>query len=301
MRSITKLMKDAKVIAIVGPTASGKTSLAIEIAKKYNGEVISVDSRQVYRTLDIGTEKVTEEEMEDVPHHMIDIVEPEETYSVQEFQKLAREKIKEIQSKGKLPILAGGSGQYMDAVLYENTFPTVEPNEKLRKELEDVPITALFKILQAQDPARAETIDPNNKRRLVRALEIIEALGEVPKQEKEAPLYKALYLGIEVSREDIREKITNRLSKTLKKGLVEEVEKLRERVDDKRLDAFGLEYRVIKEYLNGCVEEEDLEQKLISELMGYAKRQMTWFKKNKDIVWGGKKELLEKAESYLRA
>tara|TARA_B100000745_G_scaffold291264_1_gene230860 strand:+ start:4251 stop:5132 length:882 start_codon:yes stop_codon:yes gene_type:complete len=292
-------MKDAKIIAIVGPTASGKTSLAIGIAKKYNGEVISVDSRQVYKTLDIGTEKVTEEEMDGIPHHMIDIVEPEETFSVQEFQKMAKEKIKDIISRNKLPILAGGSGQYMDAVLYDGAFPVVPPNEKLREELEDVPTTALFKILQSQDPARAETIDPKNKRRLIRALEIVEALGEVPKQEKAEPLYDTLYLGIEISRENIREKITKRLSETIKKGLVEETKMLRERVGDKRLDAFGLEYRVIKEYLDETIAEEDLIPKLISELMGYAKRQMTWFKRNKDVAWGTKENLLEKVGSYL--
>jgi len=300
MRSITKLMKDAKVIAIVGPTASGKTSLAIEIAKKYNGEVISVDSRQVYKTLDIGTEKVTEEEMSGIPHHMIDIVEPEETFSVQEFQEMAKEKIEDILSRNKLPILAGGSGQYMDAVLYDGTFPIVPPNEKLREELKNVPTTALFKILESQDPARAETIDPKNKRRLIRALEIIEALGEVPKKEKGELLYDTLYLGIDISREDIREKITKRLSETMKKGLIKETRELRERVGDKRLDAFGLEYRVIKEYLDETIAEEDLIPKLISELMGYAKRQMTWFKKNEDIVWGTREKLLEESESFLR-
>tara|TARA_B100000508_G_scaffold60333_1_gene47250 strand:+ start:294133 stop:295017 length:885 start_codon:yes stop_codon:yes gene_type:complete len=293
-------MKDAKVIAIVGPTASGKTSLAIEIAKKYNGEVISVDSRQVYKTLDIGTEKVTEEEMSGIPHHMIDIVEPEETFSVQEFQEMAKEKIEDILSRNKLPILAGGSGQYMDAVLYDGTFPIVPPNEKLREELKNVPTTALFKILESQDPARAETIDPKNKRRLIRALEIIEALGEVPKKEKGELLYDTLYLGIDISREDIREKITKRLSETMKKGLIKETRELRERVGDKRLDAFGLEYRVIKEYLDETIAEEDLIPKLISELMGYAKRQMTWFKKNEDIVWGTREKLLEESESFLR-
>jgi len=294
-------MKDAKIIALVGPTASGKTSLAIELAKKYNGEVISVDSRQIYKTLDIGTEKVTEEEMDGVAHHMIDIVNPEDSFSVQEFQTMAQDTIKDILSRNKLPILAGGSGQYMDAVLYDSQFPVVPANEQLREDLEDVPATALFKILQTQDPARAETIDPNNKRRLIRALEIIEVLGKVPEQTKGELLYNTLYLGITVSRDEIREKITARLSETLEKGLIDEVKELREKVDDKRLDEFGLEYRVIREYLDEIIKKEDLQEKLISELMGYAKRQMTWFKKNKDIIWGERKELLEVAENHLRS
>jgi len=294
-------MKDAKIIALVGPTASGKTSLAIELAKKYNGEVISVDSRQIYKTLDIGTEKITKEEMDGIAHHMIDIVNPEDSFSVQEFQTMAQDTIKDILSRNKLPILAGGSGQYMDAVLYDSQFPVVPANEQLREDLEDVPTTALFKILQTQDPARAETIDPSNKRRLIRALEIIEVLGKVPEQTKGELLYNTLYLGIAVSRDEIREKITARLSETLEKGLIDEVKELREKVDDRRLDEFGLEYRVIREHLDEIIKKEDLQEKLISELMGYAKRQMTWFKKNKDIVWGEKRELLEVAENYLRS
>lgn len=292
-------MKNAKVIALVGPTASGKTSLAIEIAKKYNGEVISVDSRQIYKTLDIGTEKVTKEEMDGVVHHMIDIIEPEETFSVQEFQTMARAKIEDILSRGKLPILAGGSGQYMDAVLYDTQFPTVEPNEKLRQELETVPAAALFKILEELDPLRAETIDPYNKRRLIRALEIIEALGKVPKEQKGSLLYNTLYLGITVERDELREKISSRLSETLKKGLIEEVTKTRVRVGKVRTNEFGLEYRVIQDFLDGMLGEDELEEKLVTELMRYAKRQMTWFKRNEDIIWGTKGELLNTIENNL--
>lgn len=292
-------MKEAKVIALVGPTASGKTALAIALAKKYNGEVISIDSRQVYKTLDIGTEKVTGEEMEGIRHHMIDIVEPEYTLTVEEFQKQAREKIEEIVSLGKLPILAGGSGQYMDAVLYDTQFPTVPPNTKLREELESIPVTALFKILKAEDPKRAECIDPQNKRRIIRALEIIEALGKVPEQKQGKLLYNTLYLGIEISREEIKEKITKRLLQTLTKGLIKEVEAVQKRVGSVRTSEFGLEYRVVQEYLSGLIPEEELTQKLITELMRYAKRQMTWFKRNKDIVWGDKEELLEQAEAFL--
>ncbi|XKT75098.1 MAG: tRNA (adenosine(37)-N6)-dimethylallyltransferase MiaA [Patescibacteria group bacterium UBA2103] len=294
-------MEDAKIIAIVGPTASGKTSLAIEIAKKYNGEVISVDSRQVYKDLDIGTEKVTKEEMGGIPHHMIDIVEPEETLSVQEFQEMAREKIKDIISRNKLPILAGGSGQYMDAILYDVTFPQVPPNKKLREDLEKIPTSALMKVLHDQDPKRAETIDPNNKQRIIRALEIIEALGTVPEQKDSKLLYNTLYLGIQISREDIREKITKRLNETLEKGLVEEVKKIRERVGDEKINSFGLEYRVVRDFLDKKINETELKEKLIVELMQYAKRQMTWFKRNKDIIWEERKNLEKEVEIFLRS
>lgn len=295
-------MEDAKIIALVGPTASGKTSLAIEIAKKYNGEVVSVDSRQVYKTLDIGTEKVSKEEMDGISHHMIDIVEPEEVLSVQQFQKLGREVISDIIKRGKLPILAGGSGQYMDALLYTQEFPQVEPNEKLREELETLPASALMKILEDQDKSRAETIDPNNKQRIIRALEIVDALGEVPKQNKLKPFYtNVLYLGIATSRENIKDRIFKRLTETLEKGLIDEIKEVKERVGTKRLNSFGLEYRVIGEYLEGNIKDEDLTEKLAHELNQYAKRQMTWFKKNKDIIWGEKEELFLKTETFLRS
>lgn len=301
MRSITNLMKEAKIIALVGPTASGKSSLAIELAKKLNGEVISVDSRQIYKGLDIGTEKVTKEEMCGIPHHMIDVVGPEQIFTVQEFQVQARDHIEDILSRGKIPILAGGSGQYMDAVLYKTNFPIVPPNKRLREELEALPTTALFKILKDQDPARAESIDPHNKRRLVRALEIVEALGKVPPQEKGELLYNTLYFGIEVDKEELRNRIEKRLSETLEKGLMEEVQELRKKVSDARLDEFGLEYRVIRHHLDVKLSKEELRESLLIELMGYAKRQMTWFKKNKDIVWGKREGLLEKVVSSFNA
>lgn len=288
-------MKDSMVIAIVGPTASGKTSLAIEIAQKIDGEIVSVDSRQIYRDLDIGTEKVAPDEMRGTPHHMINIIDPEEVYTVERFQKEARLCIEDILSREKVPILAGGSGQYMDAVLYEMNFPKVEPNTKLREDLENVPTAALFKVLEDQDPERAKTIDPHNKQRIIRALEIIDALGKVPEQEKPQPLYKMRYFGIEIPREELRSRIENRLNLTLKKGLVEEVRIMRERLGDERINELGLEYRVARDYLDGKIEEKDLRENLLTELMQYAKRQMTWFKKNQDIIWLSREDILAEA------
>ena len=288
-------MKDSMVIAIAGPTASGKTSLAIEIAKHVQGEVISVDSRQVYKDLNIGTEKVTPEEMRDIPHHMIDIVDPEETYTVERFQKEARACINEIKSRNNIPILAGGSGQYMDAVLYETNFPQVPPNKELRKDLEDVPTAALFKVLEDQDPERAKTIDPYNKQRLIRALEIVDALGSVPAQTEQEPLFTMKYFGIEVSKEELQTRITKRLEETLHKGLIDEVREIRARLGDTRINELGLEYRIVRDYLDGKIKEADLQAELLTELMRYAKRQLTWFKRNKDIIWLPRDEVLVEA------
>ena len=288
-------MKDSMVIAIAGPTASGKASLAIEIAKHVQGEVISVDSRQVYKDLNIGTEKVTPEEMRDIPHHMIDIVDPEETYTVERFQKEARACINEIKSRNNIPILAGGSGQYMDAVLYETNFPQVPPNKELRKDLEDVPTAALFKVLEDQDPERAKTIDPYNKQRLIRALEIVDALGSVPAQTEQEPLFTMKYFGIEVSKEELQTRITKRLEETLHKGLIDEVREIRARLGDTRINELGLEYRIVRDYLDGKIKEADLQAELLTELMRYAKRQLTWFKRNKDIIWLPRDEVLVEA------
>lgn len=285
-------MKDAKIIAIVGPTASGKTSLAIEIAKKLDGEVISVDSRQVYRGLDIGTEKITFEEMNGIPHHMIDVANPEIIYTVREFQRDARACIEDILSRGKTVILAGGSGQYMDAVLYDVSFPEVSPNAKLREDLKDVPLSALLKILKIEDPDRYESIDHNNRPRIIRALEIVDHLGKVPERTESKPLYDFIYFGIDVSREELRKRITTRLKTSLAKELVEEVRELYEKLGKERVDSFGLEYKIIREYLDDEIRKEDLEEKLTSSLMQYAKRQMTWFRKNKDIIWKTREEIL---------
>jgi len=233
--------------------------------------------------------------MRDIPHHMIDIVDPEETYTVERFQKEARACINEIKSRNNIPILAGGSGQYMDAVLYETNFPQVPPNKELRKDLEDVPTAALFKVLEDQDPERAKTIDPYNKQRLIRALEIVDALGSVPAQTEQEPLFTMKYFGIEVSKEELQTRITKRLEETLHKGLIDEVREIRARLGDTRINELGLEYRIVRDYLDGKIKEADLQAELLTELMRYAKRQLTWFKRNKDIIWLPRDEVLVEA------
>lgn len=290
----------AQVIAILGPTASGKTSLAIRLAKKYNGEVISLDSRQIYTGLDIGTEKVTEKEMDGVPHHLIDIAEPTEIITVAEIQERARTCIAEIVSRGNIPILAGGTGMYFDAVLYDISFPEVPPNRTLRETFETQSTEALFAQLSEKDPQRAENVDPANRKRIIRALEIIEALGAVPKIERGPLLYNTLLIGLEVSRDTLRERIHTRLTDTLEKGLVAETQWLLQQVSRTRVDEFGLEYRIVAEYLEGAFPEAELVSKLEQALMQYAKRQMTWFRKNTDIVWLAPEKVEEYVAEVLR-
>ncbi len=237
------------IICVIGPTASGKSARAIALAKELNGEVISVDSRQVYTTLDIGTEKMTQEEMQGVVHHLIDIREPEETYSAGDFVQDASRLIEVIHSQGKTPILAGGTHFYFDALL--NGLPSsVDKNEELRKTLESKTNEELLALIKEKDPRRASELDPKNRRRLIRALEIIEAYGTVPMRENTRP-YEVTWITLLPDRETLRTKIACRLQETLDRGLIEEVRKTRERVGDARLNELGLEYKIVGEYLRG--------------------------------------------------
>jgi tRNA dimethylallyltransferase len=267
-----------RIVAVIGPTASGKSAKAVELARERDGEVISVDSRQVYRTLDIGTEKTTAEEMRGIPHHLIDIREPEETYSAGEFVEDAIRLIDEITSRGKLPILAGGTHFYFDALL--NGIPQSGPtNPELRAELEELPAEELFARLQALDPRRAERIDPKNPRRLVRALELAVQYGSVPERPQKEPLYNIEWIVIDPPKELLRERIDARLSSAFERGLIDEVRRVREHVGDTRLSEFGLEYRVVGEYLRGEREEASLLPALSSKLWHFARRQKAWIRK----------------------
>lgn len=266
-----------RILSVVGPTASGKSAKAIELALERNGEVISVDSRQVYRTLDIGTEKLSSSEMRGVPHHLIDIREPEETYSAGEFVEDATRAIEDIASRGMLPILAGGTHFYFDALL--NGLPEGRPDPELRAELEKLSSEVLFARLQAADPRRAERIDPKNPRRLVRALELAEQHGTVPERTEPEPRHDVEWIVTDLPKEVLRERIDTRLKNAFGRGLSDEVRRVRERVGDVRLNEFGLEYRVIGEYLRGEREEASLLPALSAKLWHYARHQKSWLKK----------------------
>ena len=268
----------ARILCIIGPTASGKSSRAVEEALAQGGEVISVDSRQVYRGLDIGTEKITAEEMRGVPHHLIDIRDAGDAYSAGDFVKDAEQLITEIRARGKLPILAGGTHFYFDSLLYG--LPEAAPGDAvLKAELEKLTDGELLARITELDPRRAQELHPNNRRRLVRALEIIAAHGRVPDRARETPRYRAEWIVINPPAEELRPRIDARLKSAFARGLIDEVRRVREEVGDTRLTELGLEYRVIGEYLRGERTEETLMPVLFTELWHYARRQKTWIRK----------------------
>jgi tRNA dimethylallyltransferase len=275
-------MNKKHIILVAGPTASGKSKEAIRLAKERGGEVISVDSRQVYRTLDIGTEKITHEEMSGIPHHLIDIREPSEPYSAGDFMHDARRLIDEIIERGNVPILAGGTHFYFDALLFG--LPEIPENTVLRKELEKLSSVDLLSEIREKDPERFEQLDPANHRRLVRAVEIIRTQGRVPARKTESTEYEAEWVVINSEREILRERIDARLADALNRGLIEEVERVRELVGDERLNELGLEYRVVGEYLRGERTKDSLLPALSSRLWHYARRQKAWLRKLADAA-----------------
>ncbi len=274
------------ILCIAGPTASGKSGRAVAEALARGGEVISVDSRQVYRGLDIGTEKISVEEMRGVPHHLIDIRDPEGQYSAGDFVADAARLIREITARGKLPILAGGTHFYFNALL--GGLPAgVDEDPVLRAELETLPTEELFARVQTADARRAAELDPKNRRRLIRALEIIRAKGAVPAQPLSAPAYDAEWIVINPPVEELRERIEARLRSALSRGLVEEVRRVRAAVGDARLAELGLEYRTVGEYLSSSAKatedtarlKAELLPRLSAKLWQYARRQKAWLRK----------------------
>ena len=273
-----------KILVIIGPTASGKSELAVRLAKKFGGEIISADSRQVYKWLDVGTGKITKEEMQGIPHHLLDVSEPKEQFTVSEFIERANQAIAMIYHNGHIPILAGGTGFYIDALAGKISLNKVPVNEKLRRKLKELSPDKLFEILKDKDPRRARNIDRNNKVRLIRALEIVEALGSVPPIQKQASDKKFVYIGLKPI--NLNEKIYKRLIVRLS-GMIKEAEILIEKrkITYRRMDELGLEYRYLAKYLQGKISKEEMINQLYKAIKLYAKRQMTWFRRNKDIKW----------------
>jgi tRNA dimethylallyltransferase len=275
-----------KLIIILGPTASGKTSLSIELAKKFKGEVISADSRQVYKGLDIGTGKVTKKEMRGVPHHLLDVSSPKKIFDVAKFKKLSDEALKNIYKKNKVPIVCGGTGLYIDAIVKDINFPDIPQDWKLREKLEKETAENLFLKLKKLDPKRAKTIDSKNKRRLVRALEIINQTKKEVGKLKEEEKYDILYLGIKREGKELSDLILKRLKARLKQGMIKEAEREHKKgLSYKRMEALGLEYRYLALFLQKKLTKEEMIEQLNIKIRQYAKRQMTWFKRNKDIYW----------------
>lgn len=275
-----------KIIVILGPTASGKSALAVKITKKINGEIISADSRQVYKELNIGTGKITKKEMRGIPHHCLDIVSPKKIFTVSDFKKRTDDAIEKIFAKNKTPIIVGGTGLYIQSIVDNIVLPEVKPDWKLRKKLEKKTTEEMFTILKKLDPERAKNIDPKNPRRLIRAIEIAKALGKVPNLEAKLPSWEAIQIGIKLSDEKLKENINKRLVCRLKKGMIAEAKNLHDQgMSWKRMDELGLEYRYLSKFLKGEISKIEMTEKLKSEIWKYTKRQMTWFKRDKKIKW----------------
>mgnify|MGYP003345735814 FL=1 len=275
-----------KVLVILGPTAVGKSDLAVEIARHYNGEVISADSRQVYKGFDIGTGKITKKEMRGVPHHLLDVINPKKIYSVEGWKKDTEKAIRDIVSRGKLPLICGGTGFYIQSIVDNIVLPDVPANPELRKQLSLKSTEDLFSILTQLDPNRANEIDQKNPVRLIRAIEIATALGSVPKPTHAKTEYEFIQIGLSLPLEILRVKIHNRLLSRMKKGMLREAQHLHAKgLSYKRMEALGLEYRYLALYLQKKISKQDMLQKLEIEIGQYARRQMQWFKRDERIKW----------------
>lgn len=300
-----------KILVITGPTATGKSALAVELAKAFDGEIISADSRQVYRGLDIGSAKITVNEMQDIPHHLIDIADPRETFTVSEFKKLADEKISEIISRGKLPIICGGTGMYISAVIDNQEFPEVPPDTSLRAELEQLSVEQLFEKLQQLDPARSETIDKHNPVRLIRAIEIATTVGSVPPLRLAEPRHlpfageesNLLIIGLRLPKEELDQKIKQRVHDRIP-ALFNEMRNLHNQgVSSEQLRRFGLEYRYGDDYVTGKILLDDFIEILTTKTIQFAKRQITWWKRDKRVHWMNpitdKQKILKLVQDFL--
>lgn len=286
-----------KLIVILGPTACGKTQWGIELAKEWNGEVISADSRQIYMQMDIGTGKprgVWNTELGEsiyrvggVPHHLMDFLEPSQVYSSAEFKQDALEKIRHIQERSHLPFLVGGTGMYIQALIDNLEIPKVPPQIGMRTELEKQSLDELIQLLQAEDPESAQRIDRKNKRRIIRALEVTRALhgSFVKYQRKGPPLFTVLLLGIEMPRAELYARIDRRVVQMVSDGLVEETQQLLSQYDPSRTAMSGIGYFEIGEYLRGVYTLPEAIKKIQYRTHSYARRQMTWFRKDKRIIW----------------
>lgn len=289
LRKFIETAKDP-LIVVLGPTASGKTALSLHLAKTCNGEIISTDSRQIYREMTISTDALTPENQQGIPHHLIGIVSPDETLTLADYKELATQKIREIQSRGKIPILTGGTGLYISAIIESYDVPKVAPDDELRRKLEEeVKIHGnayLHKKLQKLDPQSAQSIHPNNVRYVIRALEINMLTGRAKKNEKFESPYDLFLVGIEYPRQELYARINHRVDEQLKAGLVEEVKSLLDHGYNEDLPSMSsLGVKEIVPYIKGESTLEDCVEILKRNTRRYAKRQMTWFRRYDSVHW----------------
>ncbi|MAG12957.1 tRNA (adenosine(37)-N6)-dimethylallyltransferase MiaA [bacterium] len=283
--------KKQKIIAILGQTATGKSDLGVRLARRFNGEIISADSRQVYKGLNIGTGKITKREMRGIPHHLLDVASPKRIYTVAKYKKDAEKIIRHIVRKGKIPIIVGGTGFYIDTLLGDITLPNIPPDKKLRAQLEKKTTSILLKQLEKLDPTRAQNIDVKNRRRIIRAIEIAKAktsrkLTQTNAEKDKQLKYDVLKIGIKIPDEILKQKITMRLFAQIRQGMIAEVRKLhRKGLSWKKMEGLGLEYRYLSRYLRGKINKQEMRKQLNSATWQYARRQKTWFKRDKNIHW----------------
>ena len=287
-------MEKEKVIVICGPTASGKTAMSIELAKKINGEIVSCDSMQIYKEMDIGTAKPTREEMQGIKHYMIDIISPDQRYSVADYKRDAKIAIREILKKGKTPIVVGGTGLYVDSLIYEIEYQDIKFDEEYRKELEkqarEKGLNTLYEEAKKIDPEAILKISPNDQKRILRILEIYHVTGmtkteqEKKSREKEPEFDYKVY-ALNMPREKLYERINLRVDLMIKQGLIKEVEEIYHKYSEFPTAMQGLGYKEVVEYLKGNLTKEEMIEKIKQETRRYAKRQMTWFRKNKQTIW----------------
>ncbi len=287
-------MEKPKVIVICGPTASGKTKLSIELAKKINGEIVSCDSMQIYQDMNIGTAKVTKEEAEGIKHYLVDFISPERRYSVADYKKDAEKAIKEIINKGKTPIVVGGTGLYVDALINNVQYQEVSLDEEYRKELdkiaEEKSLDYLYEQAAKIDPDAIKGISKNDKKRIIRILEIYHETGktkteqEIESRKEEVP-YNYIVFAIDMDREKLYERINKRVDIMMDQGLVEEVDGILKKYKEFPTSMQGLGYKEVAEYLHGNTTKEEMIDKIKGDTRKYAKRQLTWFRRYKDIIW----------------
>lgn len=288
--------KKIKVIAVVGPTASGKSAYGVELAKEIDGEIISADSRIVYKGFDIGAAKPTKDEMQGIPHYLIDIVEPTFDYSAGLYKKQATEIIKDISGRGKVPIVVGGTGLYIDILLKGFDLPDIIPDKELRKNLEKFSTEKLYAKLKEIDLKSAESIDSNDKKKIIRALEIIYLTGKTLEQArgKSQSVYEIQWIGKNFERDVLYKRINNRVDKMLEMGLVEETKGLLSKYGRAYNIINTIGYKEINAYLDGTLTLDESVELLKKNTRNYAKRQLTWFRKNPEIKWDVYPEKLKK-------
>ena len=284
-----------KVIVIVGPTASGKTALSIELAKRINGEIVSCDSMQIYRDMNIGSAKPTVEEMQGIKHYMIDIVNPDERFSVAEYKKQAELAIEEILQKGKVPIVIGGTGLYADSLIYGIEYKQIEFDEEYRNQLEEMAksengLEGLYKRAKEIDSIAIKKISPNDKKRIIRILEIYHSTGKTKTEQEEEsrknPVkYDYRVFALDMDREILYDRINKRVDIMIDSGLIEEVKEILKKYKNFPTAMQGLGYKEVVEYIENKLTKQEMIDKIKQETRRYAKRQLTWFRKNKQTIW----------------